>query len=275
MKNVLITINYNDYETTKKFVKSIIKYNIVDEIIVVDNNSSDNSFKELSKIKNYKVTLIRSDINGGYGYGNNLGIKYSISKYKKCNIIISNPDVIVSYDTIKSLLDTLNSSDSIAAVGPRINTNGIIEKAWKLTNGFQEMLLSFPFLGTKLKDSIIGYKKYKAGLNKVDVVSGCFFVIKSDVLEKINYYDENIFLYYEENVLCKKIKNLNMDVIFDNASEVIHSHSISINKNCSTLNKFKILKESQMYYLNHYTNASFVEKKIIQFLTKLMIIIKK
>ena len=276
MKNALITINYNDYGTTSNFIKNIKDYKILDLIVVVDNNSTDDSYQKLKKLGNDKIKVLKSDKNGGYGYGNNIGIKYAIKKLNICNIIISNPDIAVEESIIKKLIDDLNSNDNYAVVGPKINTDGNISKAFKMTNGFKEMIISIPKIGTILKNKIIGYKNsYYKDLTKVDCVSGCFFIAKSEILEKINYFDENLFLYYEEMVISKKIKKEGYDIIFDNTIEVIHNHSVTIDKSNSDLDKYKILKQSQMYYLDNYTNASSLTKKIIRLLSKIMIKLKK
>ncbi|MGN0973212.1 MAG: glycosyltransferase [Bacilli bacterium] len=272
MKTALIVLNYNDYDTTHNFITDIKKYKILDLIVIVDNCSTDDSYKKLKKIEVDNIHVVKSDKNGGYGYGNNIGIKYAIKNLGKCNIIISNPDIEVKEKTIEKLLITLNSNDDYAIVGPIINTYGKLDKGWKLTNGFQELLLSIPKYGTKNRNRIIGYKDsyYKKNINEVDVVSGCFFLVKSECLKKINYFDENIFLYYEENIISRKLHNLGYKIVIDMSCEIIHNHSISIDKSHSALSKYKILKESQMYYLNNYTNTSKFTKMLINFICKIM-----
>ena len=254
MKNIMVILNYNDYKTTINYLKTIKNYKSLDCIIVVDNNSSDDSYEKLKKIENKKIIVLKASKNGGYGYGNNIGIKFAIKKYKKCNIIISNPDIEVKDDTIKQMSEYLSNNSNVAIVSPVIKEHGTLNRGWKASNGYKEMLLSVPVLGRKFRNRIIGYPSshYKKNKSSVDVVSGCFFMIKSDVFKKINYFDENIFLYYEENVICNKIKNLNYDIIILNKCNVIHNHSVSINKSYNGLGKYRILKKSQMYYLNNY-----------------------
>ena len=154
METVLITLNYNDYETTSKFVDSIKNYKSLDLIVVVDNNSSDDSYKKLKMLENKKIIVLKSDKNGGYGYGNNIGIKYVEERYKNANVIISNPDIEFKEDVVTKLISDLDNNDKYAVVGLVINTHGKISKAWKLTNGFKELLISIPIIGTKLKDKI-------------------------------------------------------------------------------------------------------------------------
>lgn len=273
MKNVIVILNYNDYKTTLDYLEMIKKYKSLDLIIIVDNNSTDNSYHELMKINDDKIVVLKSNKNGGYGYGNNIGIKFAIKKYKKCNIIISNPDIEVTDDTIKQMSQYLSNNSNVAIVSPVIKERGSLNRGWKLSCGYKEMLLSVPLIGKKLKNKIIGYKNshYKREKSKVDVISGCFFMIKSDIFKEINYFDENLFLYYEENVICSKIKKLNYDVVILNYCSVIHNHSVSIDKSHNELSKYRILKKSQMYYLDNYANCSKLSKKLIQIFSKIMI----
>lgn len=277
MKSALVVVNYNDYETTKDFVSMIQKYKILDLIIIVDNNSTDNSYQQLKKIEKDNIVVLKSERNGGYGYGNNVGIKYAIRKLKDCNIIISNPDIIVKEKTIKHLINVLNEKEDYAIIGPIINTHGVYDKGWKLSNGLQELLLTIPKYGTNNRNKIIGYKEdyYDKKVKEVDVVSGCFFIAKSKCFKEINYFDENLFLYYEENVISKKLKDLGYKIIIDTSSEIIHNHSVTIDKAHSSYNKYKILKESQKYYLDNYCKANILTKLIISLIVKITLLIKK
>ena len=276
MKNVMVILNYNDYKTTLDYLEMIKKYKNLDLIIIVDNNSTDNSYDELKKINDDKIVVLKSNKNGGYGYGNNIGIKFAIKKYKKCNIIISNPDIEVTDDTIKQMSKYLNNNSNVAIVSPVIKEHGSLNRGWKLSCGYKEMLLSVPLIGRKLKNKIIGYKNsyYKKDESKVDVISGCFFMIKSDIFKEIDYFDENLFLYYEENVICSKIKKLNYDIVILNYCSVIHNHSISIDKSYNKLSKYKILKKSQMYYLEKYTHCSKIFIIMIKLISNLIVYIK-
>ena len=72
MKNIIIILNYNDYNNCLKLYNQIKNYKCIDGIIFVDNNSSDDSYKELKKLK---ADTIKLDSNKGYAHGNNEGIK--------------------------------------------------------------------------------------------------------------------------------------------------------------------------------------------------------
>ena len=109
----------------------------------------------------------------------------------------------------------------------------------------------------------------------VDVVSGCFFLIKSTVLEEIVFLDENVFLYYEENILATKLKQLGLKSVINNEIVIIHNHSVTIDKNVSRKNKLKTLRNSQFYYEEKYNNVSKSELFIMKMFSKFFIFFVK
>ena len=135
--------------------------------------------------------------------------------------------------------------------------------------------MNIPILHNKIREKNLLYddSHYDKDIVDVEVVSGCFFLIRSDVLKKIKFFDENVFLYYEENILGKKLKDLNIRTVVNTKVEVIHNHSISIDKNVKKLNKIKILKKSQMYFEKYYNGANILERILLFITSKLALII--
>ena len=265
MKNILLIINYNDYETTIKLINNVKNYKILDEIVVVDNNSTDDSYEKLSKIRD--IIVLKNEKNG-YGAGINFGSKYLINKYKKCNIIVSNPDVeIYSEDDLKKLIESSNSD----IIAPVIKEHDGLNRGWKIPTPLQDSLLNLPIIHKWLRPKLLFYKDdYYKGIVEVEAVSGCFFIINSDSLVKANYFDENVFLYYEENIISKKINGsikLNSDI------EVFHNHSVTIDKNINKIKKYKILKKSQYYFQKEYNKANALELFLLLLTNKLTLVL--
>lgn len=88
MESVLIVLNYNDAITTKKLINNAENIKKIDKIVVVDNNSSDNSLEELEKLKGEKTDVIKAEKNGWYAYGNNYGVTYAIRNYSPKYILL-------------------------------------------------------------------------------------------------------------------------------------------------------------------------------------------
>ncbi len=276
MKTVFMIVNYNDYPSTKKLIDNIKEYNIIDYILVVDNNSSDDSGKKLNRLKNDKLTVISNKENKGYSSAINIGSKYLIDKYQECNIIISNADIIINEENdLINLIQKLSKKE-IGVVAPTILERGNLNRGWKQPTPLLECALNIPYFHKLFRKRFQNYPDnyYHGKTSEVDVVSGCFFLIKSKVMEEINFLDENVFLYYEENILSAKIKQLNKKIIIDNQTMIVHNHSVTINKNINRIKKYKNQKRSQYYFEKNYNNANIIELillKITSFLTMLIL----
>ena len=270
IKNCIVVLNYNDSKTTIEFINAVKNYKILDLIVIVDNASTDNSYSKLLKYASNKIKVIKSEKNNGYNAGNNIGCKYIIDKCKKANIIITNPDIIVTEETINRLIVVSNNNEEIAICAPYVMQDNNIERGWKIPSPLVESLLSLPFVyriakKNKSRRNIRFYDKmhYSLNISYVDACTGCFFLIKSDIIKQINYFDEGVFLYGEEDILGTQIKVLNKKIAIVNDSVVIHNHSVSINKEINNIEKVKISNRSKLYFQKKYNNANCIEIVIL------------
>ena len=274
----MVIVNYNDYETTKRLLDNVKDYKVLKEIVVVDNRSTDNSLEELRKLKNKKITIIDSGENKGYSYALNVGCKYLIDKYKSLNIVISNSDIIIDNELdIKDLNSYISTKNVI--VGPTIIQGNDLNRGFKIPSPWQDIKQNIVFFGKRVLAKELSYPDnyYHKDISKVDTVSGCFFMISSKHLEDMGYFDENVFLYYEENIMGIKTKKLGKNIIVCNNVDVIHDHSVSIDKSLKRIKKYDILKTSQEYFEKNYNGANKIELfflKVFRYLTRILLLIK-
>lgn len=274
----MVIVNYNDYETTKRLLDNVKDYKVLKEIVVVDNKSTDGSLKKLKKLESKKITIIDSGNNKGYSYALNVGCKYLIDKYKVLNIVISNSDIIIdSENDIKDLNSYI--SDKNVIVGPTIIQGNDLNRGFKIPTPWQDIKQNIVFWGKRVLANELNYPDnyYHKDISKVDTVSGCFFMISSKHLEDMGYFDENVFLYYEENIMGIKTKRLKKNIIVCNNVDVVHDHSVSIDKSLKRIKKYDILKTSQEYFEKTYNGASKIELfflKVFRYLTRILLLIK-
>lgn len=264
MKNGIVILNYNDSENTMLMLEEIKKYKILDSIIIVDNKSTDDSVTKLKTLENKKIKLVEAKENKGYASGNNVGIKYLIENFDVDNIIISNPDILVREKDIETLVRDLEKKE-VAVIAPIIKEPTNISRGWKLPTFISEILSNIPYFHF-LENKVLSYpeENYQKNLTEVDVVKGCFFIIKKEIFEKINFFDENTFLYYEEAIIGKKLKDLGYKTYVDNRVTIIHALSQSVDKSVKRMNKFKILKRSQYYYDKYIAKMDIFKLAIIR-----------
>ncbi len=274
MKNIFLIINYNDYQTTEKILDNVKDYKILDKIVVVDNNSTDDSFKKLSNFKSKKLIVIKNSQNKGYGSGINFGCKYINSKFGESYVFISNPDVVIyGEEDLQKLIQTFDKDTAIVA--PIIKEHEGYNRGWKIPSPIQDSLLNLIYIHRFLRPKLLFYKDecYKKNVMEVEAVSGCFFVINSFILKQCDYFDENIFLYYEENVIAKKIQKINKKVLINTQVEVFHNHSVTIDKNINHIKKYKELKKSQIYFQKYYNHANWFELFLLKITNKMTLLI--
>ena len=278
MKNIMIIVNYNDFETTKRLLENVKDYKCLDKIIVVDNHSRDNSLIKLEHLNIKKLEVLESGENKGYSFALNIGAKRAIDLYGDCNLIISNSDIIIDSERdLKDLINTL--SDTRVIVAPNIIEDNNLSRGWKIPTPMDDVKQNIIGYGEKYFNKKLRYDDsyYSKNLSKVDTVSGCFFLIRSKHLQEIDFFDENVFLYYEENIFGIKTKRLNKLIVINNDIDVVHDHAKTIDKNIKRINKYKILKRSQYYFEKTYNNANLFELfllKITAFFTKILLYIK-
>lgn len=261
---VLLIINYNDYKNTKRLIENVSDFKTIDHVVVVDNCSTDDSYDKLLKLKS-KADIVKSEANKGYSYAINYGMKYIEKKYKEANVFISNSDIIIpTEDSLTLMLKELKGN--VGLVGPVVNEHGVLNRGWKMPTPMVDAFLNLVVVHNWVRKKKIFYKEdhYNKKVSIVDVVSGCFFLVNTKDFNKINYLDENVFLYYEENILASKLKSIGKKEIIVNDAFIIHDHAATIDNNIKRIKKFKILKKSQYYFQTKYNHANFFEKILLK-----------
>ena len=271
----LLIINYNDFKNTNRLINNVNNYKFVDKIVVVDNKSTDNSYEELMKLNIPKLDIILSDCNKGYSYAINIGLKYIETMTSDAKVFVSNSDIIIkSEDDLKKLIETSNNK-LYGVVGPVIDEHGVLNRGWKIPSPFIDALMNLVLVHNIVRKKRIFYKDshYDNKESIVDVVSGCFFLVNLSDMKEINYFDDNVFLYYEENILAKRLAKINKKEVIDNEVTIIHDHAATIDNNIKRIKKFKILKESQYYFQTRYNHANIFEKGLLKLNKNISLII--
>lgn len=204
------------------------------EIVIVDNDSQDGSFEAMSDHVNKQgwqdIRVIQSGKNGGYGAGNNVGIRAGMSDGGRPDYIyILNSDAFPKPDAIQVLYDHLNTTPSTGFAGSYIEGKDEIQH----TTTFQ-----FPSIWSELEGSInFGpvsklLKSYRVPREltqtaQVDWLAGASVMMRQDVLDQIGLFDETFFLYFEETDLCLRAQKAEHHVMFLANSVVTHLGSVS------------------------------------------------
>ena len=259
LKISCVILNYNDAPTTINLLECIKDYSILDFIVVVDNCSTDDSWEKLLEYKSEKIHVIKTEKNGGYGAGNNVGLRYSSKLLNVDYSIIANPDVLFSEDCICKFLLSFQEDSSVAVVSARQSNSP--DCAWKDCSTVQYILATSLFFEVWLK--IRSYPpSYFKGRNSLPVfaVPGSLLMVDLKKMLKYGMYDEKFFLYYEEPILAQKLADAGLKTALRLDCSYIHNHHVSISK---TYNRWSqqhaILLKSAELFLRKYKKANAVQ----------------
>lgn len=266
MKITLVTLNYKDAEGCRKVCEQAKKIDIINHIVIVDNMSNDGSYEELCKLEDDKIKIVKSKKNGGYSYGYNYGLKIAES-FHTDYVFICNSDIIFDKILIKKCIDFLENHDECGAVSAR--QKDVFGKecisAWEFPKYINDLKYCFSiyrkyFFQNKQKSNYEMIGTYQ----KVDAVSGCFTCFKMNALIEAGMYDENVFLYNEENIISRRLQKIGLDTYRLNDCAYIHNHKRK--RGVSEINYKKILQIASSGYYYHviYNNINIIQKLIFK-----------
>lgn len=221
----IITVDYNQPETTLSLLKSIdFFYPVANiEIIVVDNGSIiDNGAK--FRNENPRVKFIRSEENLGFAGGNNLGIQAASGAY----LFLVNNDTEFTAGLLETLSETLASNPKIGIISPKIKYFDQPEILQYV--GYTEMNYY------TCRNHCVGQYELDAGqydqqIGPTGYVHGAAMMISREALAAAGTMAENFFLYFEEMDWCERIKAAGYQIWVNPQATIYHKESISVGKN--------------------------------------------
>lgn len=293
MKNkmVFLILHYITLEDTKKCVSSILERypnNENIEIVIVDNNSNNNSGKEL--VKNYKdssrIHVILLDKNLGFANGNNVGFKYAKDKLNADFIIMINNDTYLIQNDFCEIIDEEYQKSKFAILGPRIlmNNNKISDyddkpetvkelrkkiKHLKLRRILNELHLHYFFdLLVCVKKLILTVfnkeeKSIDTSIRKENVVlQGCALIFSKEYMKLFDGIDNRTFLFEEEQLLYWRLRNNNLLSVYNPLLMIFHNENSSTNASTSKnmYKKRKLVIENELKSKNILLN-DLIKKK--------------
>lgn len=260
-----VILNYNTSKLTRELAIKISSYDLVSNIIIVDNCSTDNSFEELNLISDKKISVYKTKYNGGYSYGNNLGVNIS-KKLGNKYTFISNPDVQVCEKTITDIIETLEQYDYSLVTCLQYEIDGSLGQPPILKrNTYLDDLADCLFLTRKISKRINKDIDMTEDIQEISMFRGSFFAVDTDKFIKIGGFDEEVFLYCEERILSKKMSLAGMKMAILNFDRYDHMHSMSINiAYQKRYEKIKLQYKSRVLYNKKYNKVSFLRLIILK-----------
>ncbi|PMH45949.1 hypothetical protein BCU68_09140 [Vibrio sp. 10N.286.49.B3] len=252
----VIIVNWNSGAQLKKCVQSLINFgHDIGEIIIVDNNSSDDSMRMLPYSPKIKEIILEKNI--GFGQACNVGAQSSSSPY----LLFLNPDTYVLENTIKDSVEFLQKDSSIGVLGVKLFDDDKVSRSCARDPSFFSLLSHSTGLSRLIKKT--GYHMQEwdhLSSRYVDHVIGAFYMMPKNIFDKLGGFDPRFFVYFEDLDLSKRVKELGFNIFYNanisayhyggGTSEGIKSTRLFYSlksrikftdKHCSTLNKYFLI----------------------------------
>ncbi len=266
MKLGVVILNYNTSNSVVNLINKIQNYSDIDYIVIVDNNSAKEDSQLLRKVISNKVEVIYSKENSGYASGNNIGIRRLIDDKKVDVVVICNPDIFFENEVIKKIKETFKNNLDYAILGShRVDGKNkhTQRQYWKLPTFKSELKeLSIIFDNSKT-ENCYKFSDTIEEVVEVEVVPGCFWAARADILKRVDYLDEHTFLWYEENILAKKIQRIGYKKGVLTKTTIVHDHDLATTNNFN-YQSAKIGATSRWYYISKYSDFAIWKKLVLK-----------
>jgi len=245
----VVIVNYNVPYFLEQCILSVkaASFNLTVEIIVVDNHSTDESCKIISK-KFPEIQLIQNKKNVGFSKANNQGVRIAKGEY----VLILNPDTVLAEDTLDKIFTFAKTKNNLGALGVKL-IDGSGKFLSESKRGIPVPQVAFNKLFA-ISSKRTG-KYYASHLSEnengvVDVLVGAFMFLKRSIYNEVKGFDEDYFMYGEDIDLSYKILKKGYQNYYFSDTTVIHYKGESTLKDLKYLRYFH--KAMKIFYQKHF-----------------------
>ena len=221
----IIIVNWNTKGLLRDCLSSVYEHagEVDYEIIVIDNASTDGS---AGMVKNdfRQVILIENSENRGFAAANNQGMVVAKGRY----VLLLNSDTVVLDNSIANTMRFAEENPQAAVTGCRVlNPDRTLQRTCFMFPSILNMLLSSTYLYKLFpKNRFFGREQMtwwdRSDVRNVDVVTGCFMLVRREAIEQVGVMDERFFMYGEETDWCYRFWKKGWTVMFAPVGEIIH-----------------------------------------------------
>jgi GT2 family glycosyltransferase len=219
----IVIVNWNTREMLRDCLESVRSqlHGVQAQIIVIDNASKDGSVAMVAE-QFPEVRLIANLENRGFAAANNQGFNGVSSRH----VLLLNSDTIVHGDVLKRSVEFLDMHADVGMMGCKVlNTDGSTQMTCSRFPTFVNLLLQtlgVNRLGGRFSGRYQMLDWARDSEREVEVVSGCYLMVRASVIEEIGYLDEAFFCYGEETDWCRRCQNAGWQLMFAPVGEITH-----------------------------------------------------
>lgn len=276
----IVVVSYRSDDETVAFLRNELKHIAVPQkIVVVANGSSEEEAAALGKRIPEAVVLPAP--NRGYAAGNNLGFRYLTENYPVDYVLFSNNDIrFLTDNMVVSLKEVLAAHPEAGAAGPEVlgldGKRQSPEPYLGMWDRYVWMYLSTPFLSKeKKRRRFLLDAPAEAVEGPCYKLSGSCFMVEAKAFSDAGMFDENTFLYAEENILSDRMARIGKTFWFAPSVKVLHEHGKTISKGYDDTARAWMQWKSMKYYYRTYRGASRIGSALAGFIFRCILLLKK
>ena len=227
----IIIVNWNTREMLRDCLQSVFDTaaDITFDVWVVDNGSSDDS-QQMVRDAFPQVELIANQDNKGFAGANN----QALSRAKGRHVLLLNSDTLVHGDVLSASVRYLDDNPDVGAMGCRVlNTDGTLQ----ITGSQLPSLLNLSLQATGLNrlpgrffDRFQMARWDRRDARDLDVIFGCYLMVRRSVIEQVGLLDDTFFFYGEETDWCFRIAKGGWRLVLAPVGEITHFGGGSVKK---------------------------------------------
>jgi GT2 family glycosyltransferase len=221
----VIIVNWNTKDILRDCLESVYEQagDVDYEVIVVDNASTDGSV-EMVRSDFEQVVLIENAENRGFAAANNQGMAVAKGRY----VLLLNSDTVVLDGAIAKTVSFADVHPRAGVTGCRVlNPDRTLQPTCFMFPSILNMFLSSTYLYKLFpKNRFFGRERMtwwdRSDVRQVEVVTGCFMLVRREAIDQVGVMDERFFMYAEETDWCYRFRKNGWDVMFTPAGQIIH-----------------------------------------------------
>ncbi|MDH5345182.1 MAG: glycosyltransferase family 2 protein [Gammaproteobacteria bacterium] len=256
MKLSIIVVNYRAFAHIAKALDALRPGFPDDwEVIIVDNESEPRAFAEFAGRYPW-VRMIANPANSGFGFGCVIGVREATGE----QLLFMNPDVVATVADIRALIVVKEAQPNVAIISPKqVGTDG---KPQKVFDEFPDFVNQSKTLKALRRAVAPGRKPDPRanhhGLVRCDWITGSFLLVARSDYDRIGGWSSDYWMYVEDADLCKRARDLGLEVAYTPDVQVIHAHggSSRINIDVKSMTKLEVIISKHVYVQKHFAGIS-------------------
>ena len=225
----IVIINWNGWAVLEACLESIyaVPQSVDLEVIVVDNASHDESVASLGA-RFPQVRILRNDSNRGFAAANNQGFAVARGRY----VLLLNNDTLVLEGALGQSVRYMDANPAVGALGCRVEfpDRSFQTSCYRFNDPFQLFMTRLLPLGSIRRERLNAGRYFGRQFSvptDVDVVAGCFLLVRRVVIDEVGGLDEEFFMYGEDEEWCSRIKRAGWRIVYFPGATIIHIHRFS------------------------------------------------